>query len=95
MSFMEDRLTLMGNYTQQTWNKKLCWEAKDTLFACVDRQENGNKFRCPDELYAYEMWCPTEVRRLQSAKRRQEDREASIFNAETLYKMNLEKQTIQ
>ena len=94
MSFLEDRLTLQGNYTQQVWNRKLCWEAKDTLFACVDRQENGNKFRCPDELYAYEMWCPTEVRRLESVRRVKEQREATMFDAGMLAKLNLEKQTI-
>ena len=94
MSFLEDRLTLSGNYTQQVWNRKLCWEAKDTLFACVDRQENGNKFRCPDELYAYEMWCPTEVRRLESVRRVKEQREATMFDAAMLAKLNLEKQTI-
>ena len=94
MSFLEDRLTLTGNYTQQVWNRKLCWEAKDTLFACVDRQENGNKFRCPDELYAYEMWCPTEVRRLESVRRVKEQREATMFDADMLAKLNLEKQTI-
>ena len=94
MSFLEDRLTLAGNYTQQVWNRKLCWEAKDTLFACVDRQENGNKFRCPDELYAYEMWCPTEVRRLESVRRVKEQREATMFDAAMLAKLNLEKQTI-
>ena len=94
MSFLEDRLTLSGNYTQQVWNRKLCWEAKDTLFACVDRQENGNKFRCPDELYAYEMWCPTEVRRLESVRRVKEQREANMFDAAMLAKLNLEKQTI-
>ena len=91
MSFLEDRLTLSGNMTQQVWNRKLCWEAKDTLFACVDRQENGNKFRCPDELYAYEMWCPTEVRRLESVRRVKEQREATMFDAEMLAKLNLEK----
>ena len=94
MSFLEDRLTLQGNYTQQVWNRKLCWEAKDTLFACVNRQENGNKFRCPDELYAYEMWCPTEVRRLESVRRVKEQREATMFDADMLAKLNLEKQTI-
>ena len=94
MSFLTDRLTLTGTQTQQIWNKKLCWEAKDTLFACVDRQENGNKFRCPDELYAYEMWCPTEVRRLESVKRVREEREATMFTPEMLAKLNLEKQTI-
>ena len=69
----------------------MCWEAKDTLFACADRQANGNKFRCPDELYAYEMWCPTEVRRLESAKRVREERESSMWDTEMLARLNLEK----
>ena len=80
MSFLEDRLWAGGHSGQQMWNKKLCWEAKDTLFACVDKQPNQNKFRCPDELYAYEMWCPAEMRRLTSAKRVQEERESHLFN---------------
>ena len=80
MSFLEDRMTAMGWGAQQSWNKKLCFEAKDTLFACVDKQENGNKFRCPDELYAYEMWCPTEVKRLSSVQRRAEERDAALFD---------------
>ena len=32
------RLTFLGNhYTGQNgWNKKVCFEARDTLFACTD-----------------------------------------------------------
>ena len=80
MSFLEDRMTSFGWGAQHSWNKKLCFEAKDTLFTCVDQQENGNKFRCPDELYAYEMWCPTEVRRLSSVQKRAEERDAALFD---------------
>ena len=76
MSFLEDRL-FNGNST--AWNKKLCFEARDTLLSCVDSQPNGNKFRCPDELYAYEMWCPTEVRRMTSMRRVKDQTEASLF----------------
>ena len=64
MSFLEDRLYHQGQAAQHNWNKKLCFEARDTLLSCVERQPNGNKFRCPDQLYAFEMWCPTEVKRL-------------------------------
>ena len=58
---------------QHGWNKKLCFEARDTLYACADGQENGNKYRCPDELYAYEMWCPNDFRRIHSHRKRQSD----------------------
>ena len=67
MNRRDSKLAFLGNhYTAQSgWNKKLCWEARDTLFACVDAPDsNGNKFRCPDELYAYEMWCPNDFRRM-------------------------------
>ena len=66
MSYLMNRLVLAGNNAQHSYNKKLCFEARDTLKSCIDKQSNGNKFRCPDELYAYEMWCPTEVKRLTS-----------------------------
>ena len=94
MSFLTDRLELSGNYSSRVWNRKLCWEAKDTLFACVDRQENGNKFRCPDELYAYEMWCPTEVRRATMMKRNKERFDNALFTAQNLAELNRQKQTL-
>ena len=80
------KLTFVGNhYTAQSgWNKKLCFEAKDTLHACVDAQENGNKFRCPDELYAYEMWCPNDFRRIHSALKRKEDLDAQMYPDKSL-----------
>ena len=77
-----------------TWNKKLCFEARDTLFSCVDKQSNGNKFRCPDELYAYEMWCPTAMRRLTSARRVIDEREATMYTQEALNVMSHSKQQI-
>ena len=83
MSFLEDRMFLAGQQNNH-WNKKLCFEARDTLFSCVDKTANGNKFRCPDELYAYEMWCPSEMRTLQSAKRVKEERESTMFTQEKL-----------
>ena len=69
------KLFAMGNNQQQGWNKKLCFEARDSLYDCVDGQSNGNKLRCPDQLYAYEMWCPTEFRRIHSHKRDMDKRD--------------------
>ena len=79
MSFLEDRLTASGHAAHHSWNKKLCFEARDTLLSCVASQPNGNKYRCPDQLYAYEMWCPTEVKRLTSMQQRQDERDAAVF----------------
>ena len=95
MSFLEDRLFHGGQYAQQSWNKKLCFEARDTLLSCVDAQPNGNKYRCPDELYAYQMWCPTEVHRATSMKRVKEATDANIFTQEMLNKLSLQKQSLQ
>ena len=72
----------------------MCFEARDTLHACVDAQDNGNKYRCPDELYAYEMWCPTEMRRITSHDRVQEQREATMFTQAGLDAMSRRNQTI-
>ena len=75
MAHLENRLTT-GGQPHHTWNKKLCFEARDTLLSCVNRQSNGNKYRCPDELYAYEMWCPTVAQRMNSVEIRQDERDA-------------------
>ena len=75
-SAMTNDIKLFGlNPSGETvgWNKKNCFEARDTLFACVDAQDNKNKFRCPDELYAYEMWCPNDFRRIASATKLRRD----------------------
>ena len=76
------------------WNRKLCWEARDTLFGCVDQQDNKNKFRCPDELYAYEMWCPPDFRRVASYKKRREDRDELNFDKQWVLENNFRKQSI-
>ena len=86
---------LSNSYTAQNgWNKKLCFEARDTLFSCADAQENGNKFRCPDELYAYEMWCPNDFRRLQSVRKRRSDLENEIYDKSMVDKINSERASI-
>ena len=84
----------MGNNNQFGWNKKLCFEARDSLFDCVDAQPNGNKLRCPDQLYAYEMWCPTEFRRLHTAKRSKQQLDESMYDKDWLAGVNKAKQTI-
>ena len=93
---MDMRFALLGNhYTSMNgWNKKLCFEARDTLFECVDSQENGNKYRCPDELYAYEMWCPNDFRRIHSHLKRKGDLDAELFEKEYVDKINKSKQTL-
>ena len=94
--YKDTRLAFLSNhYTSNNgWNKKLCFEARDTLFACTDAQENGNKYRCPDELYAYEMWCPNDFRRMHSHKKRVDDMNASLYDKEFVDKVNKEKQRV-
>ena len=87
-NFSDLKMFAMGNDQQLQWNKKLCFQARDALFDCVDAQPNGNKLRCPDELYGYEMWCPTEFRAVHSqqyAKAKLDDR---MYNAEMVNRLN-------
>jgi len=48
MSLSDDRFYTIGNFHHYQYNKKLCFQARDSFYDCVDQQENGNKFRCPD-----------------------------------------------
>ena len=95
MSMMhgDHRFTFLGNHftAQHGWNKKLCFEARDTLFECAEAQDNGNKFRCPDELYAYEMWCPNDFRRLHSVWKRKADFDAENYDKDVVDKINSQK----
>ena len=86
----------MGNHymEQHGWNKKLCFEARDTLFQCTE-SVGGNKFKCPDELYAYEMWCPADFRRIQSVRKRKADFDATMYTAESLADLNSERAHIK
>ena len=90
------KFAFLGNhYTSHNgWNRKLCFEARDTFYACVDAQENGNKYRCPDELYAYEMWCPNDFRRVHSQLKRRAALDGELYDKESIDKLNKEKQTI-
>ena len=95
MATMSDiKLFAMGNNSQFGWCKKLCFEARDSLYDCVDTQPNGNKLRCPDQLYAYEMWCPTEFRRVHTHKRSKQQLDAEMYDAEWVANVNREKQTL-
>ena len=80
----DDRLFVIGNPNNYGWNKKLCFQARDSLFECADSQDNGNKFRCPDELYAYEMWCPADFRRVHSTKRRSNPLNELIYKTSSI-----------
>ena len=90
----EKQLSMLGRLEIDGWNRKMCWEARDTLFACVDQHENKNKFRCPDELYAYEQWCPADFRRVASYKKRREEREMLDFDPDWIQRNNISKQSI-
>jgi hypothetical protein len=81
----------MGNTYSYKWNKKLCFQARDSLYDCVDSQENGNKYRCPDQLYAYEMWCPPDFRRVHTSIRRKEKIDSVMYDADMLQKLNIDK----
>ena len=90
----ERNLTFAGHHTFAGWNRKQCFEARDTLFDCTDKQSNHNKYRCPDELYAYEMWCPADFRRVSSYRKRKADRDELNYDKEWILKNNLTKQSI-
>lgn len=83
MKNVDTKLAFLGNhFTSHNfgWNKKLCFEARDTLYDCADAQDNGNKYRCPDELYAYEMYCPNDFRRIHSVLKRQKDLDEEMYD---------------
>ena len=92
----DHKLALMGNHMLEYngWNRKLCFEARDTLFACTD-SAGGNKHRCPDELYAYEMWCPVDFRRIHAYKKRKDTMDAEIYDAKYLEELNADKALIK
>ena len=89
--YSDNKLYAMGNGSQLQWNKKLCFEARDTLYDCVDAQPNGNKFRCPDQMYAYEMWCPAEFRRIHTAERSKRKLDESMYDSQWVAAVNASK----
>lgn len=95
INISHERLRFLGNHHQYDWNKKLCFQARDTFFDCVDATENGNKYRCPDQLYAYEMWCPPDFRRIHSMEKSKEKIDKEMYDPEWVQKVNSDKQTIK
>jgi len=91
MNISDDRFYLMGNAHGNIFNRKLCFQARDALFSCVDDPSvgNGNKYRCPDQLYAYEMWCPVDFRRVHSQIRLKEKADAQLYDQDWLQKVNI------
>ena len=69
----DEMLGFMANSGKNKWNRKLCFEAQDALVECTQAQDNKNKYRCPDQLYAYEMWCPPDFRAVHQNRRLHED----------------------
>jgi hypothetical protein len=61
----------------------------------VDQTSNGNKFRCPDQLYAYEMWCPPDFRRINTSLRRKEKMDKEMYDPEWVKEVNRERNTIR
>ncbi len=96
MSQSDDRFFFMGNAHGYNFNRKLCFQARDSLFDCVDSEAGaGNKYRCPDQLYAYEMWCPVDFRRVHSQIRRKNKIDSEMYDAEWVKKVNNDKQTLK
>ena len=73
----------------------MCFAASETLIECAEAQENGNKYRCPDELYAYEQWCPNDFRRMNSIFKRRADRDEEMYTKEYIDNINSEKLRIK
>ena len=74
-----EKLANLNGTDYAPFNRKLCFEARDLLSDCVATHENGNKFRCPDELYAYEQWCPADVQKAFDWKRLYDKENAEMF----------------
>ena len=97
MNLSDDRFHYLGNFHGYTFNRKLCFQARDSLFECVDDTNtgNGNKFRCPDQLYAYEMWCPIDFRRIHSNRRRKNNIDSQMYDEDWVEKVNIDRQTLK
>ena len=83
---------MVGQSTYYQWNKKLCLSARDALYECQDAQENKNKFRCPDELYAYDKWCPADFQKVNAHRRAEKQVDEATIDQAWLDRLNYEKQ---
>ena len=95
MTESSDRFFFMGNFHGYNFNRKLCFQARDTLYDCVDTHADGNKYKCPDQLYAYEMWCPPDFRRVHSQSRRKQKIDGDLYDAQWVEQVNVGKQTLK
>ena len=77
------------------FNRKLWFQAFDSLNEWIESQENKNKFRCPDQLYAYEQWCPRDFQTFHAIERYDYDVKRNVFDADYLKSMFREKQSIE
>ena len=90
----DDRVSFIGSQYSSSMNRKMCFQARDLLADCTDSQPNGNKMRCPDELYAYEMWCPSDFRNVTQKNRRREEFDRQNYDADYIANLNRRKQTV-
>ena len=84
----------VGQSFYYQWNKKMCFQAYDTLKSCVAQHDNENKYRCPDELFAYEQWCPTDFQANMRQRNRQEKLDKIVYDQEFLDTLHKQKQSI-
>ncbi|CAI2383789.1 unnamed protein product [Moneuplotes crassus] len=80
-----------GLHRDYTFNRKLCYQAYDTLNECISKQDNKNKYRCPDELYAYDQFCPSSFQSMVKVNRYRNDLERAFYDQEALDQINKEK----
>ena len=73
------------------FNKKLCYYAFDSLNECVSQQSNENKYRCPDQLYAYDQWCPPAFQAVASHHKYKTDLENFMYDKDAVAQINREK----
>ena len=92
--FTDDKLFLLGNQGVYNYNKSLCFQATDLLKACTDKQDNKNRFRCPDELYAYEMYCPPDYQTIERQRQRKQALDEQTYNKDWLARINYERQVV-
>ena len=74
----------------ESYNKKLCFHAYNSLKECA----TTNKYRCPDELYAYEQWCPPQFQAIKAQEKYFYDLEKDTFTEDFLKSVNRGRQAM-
>jgi hypothetical protein len=90
-----------GRPGPQWWDRRLCFQAHDDYYNCIDKQDEKskiygylldlNKFLCMNELYTYETYCPTEVIKSRKYMYVADKRDKAMFTQEELDLINLRK----